>query len=179
MNLSDLAACGARPLAFTLSLALPAADESFLAPFARGLLALADRHDCELVGGDTTRGPLTIASAGHQMPYVDGREMPGDTGLPLGIVPDSPYPETSSRLGEGVQLTLITDGVLEARDKSGELFGFERTTAISTQSAEQIAACAQHFGQEDDITVVTVTREAPGEAGAVRDSEAHAPTWPA
>ena len=61
VNLSDLAACGARPLAFTLSLALPAADEAFLAPFARGLLALAERHDCELIGGDTTRGPLTIA----------------------------------------------------------------------------------------------------------------------
>lgn len=61
VNLSDLAACGARPLALTLSLALPAADEAFLAPFAQGLLALADRHECELVGGDTTRGPLTIA----------------------------------------------------------------------------------------------------------------------
>jgi thiamine-monophosphate kinase len=61
VNLSDLAACGARPLAFTLALALPDADEAFLAPFARGLLALADRHGCELIGGDTTRGPLTIA----------------------------------------------------------------------------------------------------------------------
>ncbi len=61
VNLSDLAACGARPLAFTLALALPQADEAFLAPFARGLLALADRQGCELVGGDTTRGPLTIA----------------------------------------------------------------------------------------------------------------------
>jgi thiamine-monophosphate kinase len=61
VNLSDLAACGARPLAFSLSLALPTADEAFLAPFACGLLALAERHDCELVGGDTTRGPLTIA----------------------------------------------------------------------------------------------------------------------
>ena len=61
VNLSDLAACGARPLAFTLALALPGADDAFLAPFARGLLALADRYDCELVGGDTTRGPLTIA----------------------------------------------------------------------------------------------------------------------
>src|SRR5450432_3442910 len=61
VNLSDLAACGARPLAFTLSLALPEADEAFLAPFACGLLALADRYGCELVGGDTTRGPLTIA----------------------------------------------------------------------------------------------------------------------
>jgi thiamine-monophosphate kinase len=61
VNLSDLAACGARPLAFTLALALPQADDAFLAPFSRGLLALADRAGCELIGGDTTRGPLTIA----------------------------------------------------------------------------------------------------------------------
>ena len=60
VNLSDLAACGARPLAFTLALSLPHADEAWLAPFARGLLALADEHGCELVGGDTTRGPLNI-----------------------------------------------------------------------------------------------------------------------
>ena len=60
VNLSDLAACGARPLAFTLALALPAADPAWLAPFAEGLLALADAHGCELVGGDTTRGPLNI-----------------------------------------------------------------------------------------------------------------------
>lgn len=60
VNLSDLAACGARPLAFTLALALPQADEAFLAPFSRGLFALADTHGCELVGGDTTQGPLNI-----------------------------------------------------------------------------------------------------------------------
>ncbi|MFO1194593.1 MAG: thiamine-phosphate kinase [Rhodoferax sp.] len=60
VNLSDLAACGARPLAFTLALALPQADDAWLAPFARGLFALADAHDCELIGGDTTRGPLNI-----------------------------------------------------------------------------------------------------------------------
>jgi thiamine-monophosphate kinase len=61
VNLSDLAACGARPLAFTLALALPESNAAFLEKFARGLHALADRHDCELVGGDTTRGPLTIS----------------------------------------------------------------------------------------------------------------------
>ena len=60
VNLSDLAACGARPLAFTLALALPQADDAWLAPFAAGLFALADEHGCELVGGDTTRGPLNI-----------------------------------------------------------------------------------------------------------------------
>ncbi|MFN4118738.1 thiamine-phosphate kinase [Acidovorax sp.] len=60
VNLSDLAACGARPLAFTLALSLPRVDEAWLAGFAGGLLALADAHGCELVGGDTTQGPLNI-----------------------------------------------------------------------------------------------------------------------
>lgn len=60
VNLSDLAAMGARPLGFTLALALPAVDESWLAGFSIGLHALADRHGCPLVGGDTTRGPLNI-----------------------------------------------------------------------------------------------------------------------
>jgi thiamine-monophosphate kinase len=60
VNLSDLAAMGARPIAFTLALALPDADERWLEPFARGLFALADAHGCELAGGDTTRGPLNL-----------------------------------------------------------------------------------------------------------------------
>ncbi|MEW6759448.1 MAG: thiamine-phosphate kinase [Pseudomonadota bacterium] len=60
VNLSDLAAMGARPLGFTLALALPAADPVWLAGFSRGLFALADAHDCELIGGDTTKGPLNI-----------------------------------------------------------------------------------------------------------------------
>ena len=60
VNLSDLAACGARPLAFTLALSLPRADEAWLAGLARGLFALADAHSCTLMGGDTTRGPLNI-----------------------------------------------------------------------------------------------------------------------
>jgi thiamine-monophosphate kinase len=60
VNLSDLAACGARPVAFTLSLTLPRVDEAFLAGFAEGLYALAQAHDIELVGGDTTAGPLNI-----------------------------------------------------------------------------------------------------------------------
>ncbi|TFW35764.1 thiamine-phosphate kinase [Massilia horti] len=60
VNLSDLAAMGAAPTAFTLSLALPAADRDWLAGFSSGLFALADAHGCELVGGDTTKGPLNI-----------------------------------------------------------------------------------------------------------------------
>ncbi|MEQ6472219.1 thiamine-phosphate kinase [Comamonas sp. wu1-DMT] len=60
VNLSDLAASGARPLAFTLALSLPRADEDWISEFATGLLTLADAHDCELIGGDTTGGPLNI-----------------------------------------------------------------------------------------------------------------------
>ncbi len=60
VNLSDLAAMGARPVAFTLALALPKADPAWLAPFAAGLFALADEFGCELIGGDTTKGPLNI-----------------------------------------------------------------------------------------------------------------------
>lgn len=81
VNLSDLAACGAEPLGFTLALALPRADESFIAPFARGLLALADAHDIELIGGDTTAGPLNICIT------VFGQLPPGQALLRSGARP--------------------------------------------------------------------------------------------
>jgi thiamine-monophosphate kinase len=74
VNLSDLAACGARPLAFTLALALPHANEAWLAEFARGLFALADAHDCELIGGDTTQGPLNLCiTVFGEVPVVTGK----------------------------------------------------------------------------------------------------------
>jgi thiamine-monophosphate kinase len=60
VNLSDLAAMGAKPVAFTLALSLPDARAEWLAPFSKGLLALADQHGCELIGGDTTKGPLNV-----------------------------------------------------------------------------------------------------------------------
>jgi thiamine-monophosphate kinase len=60
VNLSDLAACGARPVAYTLALSLPSVQEAWLAGFAQGLHALADAHGIALVGGDTTAGPLVI-----------------------------------------------------------------------------------------------------------------------
>jgi thiamine-monophosphate kinase len=72
VNLSDLAAVGAEPLAFTLALSLPRVDETWLAGFSMGLLRLADTHGCELVGGDTTQGPLNICIT------VFGEVPPGD-----------------------------------------------------------------------------------------------------
>ncbi len=74
VNLSDLAACAAKPLAFTLALALPRVDADWLAGFSKGLFALADLHGCELIGGDTTRGPLNICiTVFGQVPVIDGR----------------------------------------------------------------------------------------------------------
>ena len=76
VNLSDLAACGAKPLAFTLALALPRVDEDWLAAFSAGLLALADAHDCELIGGDTTQGPLNICiTIFGEVPVLDGKSL--------------------------------------------------------------------------------------------------------
>ena len=76
VNLSDLAACGARPLGFSLALALPQAQDEWLARFAKGLLALADAHGCELIGGDTTRGPLTICITVYGEVPADAAALP-------------------------------------------------------------------------------------------------------
>ncbi len=74
VNLSDLAACGATPRAFTLALALPRVDAQWLAGFSRGLFALADAHGCELIGGDTTQGPLNICiTVLGDVPVVGGK----------------------------------------------------------------------------------------------------------
>ncbi len=103
-------------------------------------------------------GAAVIANAGHLQPYCNGKEIELDCGLPLGILPSAEFTETRVRLAPTDRLTLITDGVLEARDPaSGELFGFDRAVAISKQPAQNVAQAAQEFGQEDDITVLTLT----------------------
>jgi serine phosphatase RsbU (regulator of sigma subunit) len=103
-------------------------------------------------------GAVRFANAGHIPPYRHGKELPCENGLPLGLVAAAGYPESSFQLEAGEQITLLTDGVLEARNATGELFGFERTAAISTQDADSIVRAANQFGQEDDITVLTVGR---------------------
>ncbi len=102
-------------------------------------------------------GQVAIANAGHLSPYRDGREIDLDSDLPLGVAPNVAYAETMLHLGAGESLAFVSDGVVEARNKNGELFGFDRTQSISTQSAESIARTAQAHGQEDDITVLTLT----------------------
>ncbi len=104
-----------------------------------------------------TQGDGLIANAGHLAPYMDGRELEAANGLPLGIVPEISYNDTAFTIMPGGQLTFMSDGVIEARSSTGELFGFERTAAIATRPAEYVAKAAQAFGQEDDITVLTLS----------------------
>jgi len=113
-----------------------------------------------------TDGTLTLANAGHLAPYCNRKELPLENGLPLGLAAGTLYTESSFQFDANTQLTLVTDGVVEARGNNGELYGFDRAATISTQSAEFIARAAQAWGQDDDITVLTLTRMAPGEQSA-------------
>jgi hypothetical protein len=110
---------------------------------------------CLVLRADTD-GKLTVANAGHIPPYLAGKELPLESSLPLGLAADTVYAEAVFQLSANQQLTLLTDGVVEARDKAGVLYGFERAAALSIQPAEAIATAAQAFGQDDDITALTL-----------------------
>jgi len=105
-------------------------------------------------------GTVTIANAGHLSPYLDGREVELPGALPLGVMSGVAYDTIQFHLAPGSRLTFYSDGVIEAQNPRGELFGFDRAMEISTQPAATIAEAAKQFGQEDDITVVTITRAA-------------------
>ncbi|HEX4310327.1 MAG TPA: PP2C family protein-serine/threonine phosphatase [Acidobacteriaceae bacterium] len=101
-------------------------------------------------------GTMIIANAGHLPPYRNGQELPLPSSLPLGLTTDGSWADSPIRLNPGDTLTFLSDGVVEARNSRGELYGFDRTAAISTLPAEEIARAASAFGQEDDITVLTL-----------------------
>jgi hypothetical protein len=103
-------------------------------------------------------GTLSIANAGHLSPYSNGKEILVEAGLPLGILLNATYEVVTHQLEHGESITLLTDGVIEARNSIGELFGFDRTQAISHQAAPEIAQAARDFGQNDDITVLKLCR---------------------
>ena len=107
-------------------------------------------------------GQGVMASAGHLNPYISSantspREIAPAIGLPLGLSADAVYSDVPLALEPGETLTFLSDGVVEARNVHGELFGFERARVVSAQTADEIARTAESFGQEDDITVVTLT----------------------
>ena len=103
-------------------------------------------------------GELVIANAGHLPPYLNSQEVALPGGLPLGVLQENTYDEVRLYLHPGDRILLMSDGVVEARHGSGELFGFDRVHNLSNQSAFYIADAAKEFGQEDDITVLSVRR---------------------
>ena len=121
-----------------------------------------------LVGGDSfttcqaawfsANGELVLANAGHLPPYLNSQEVALPGGLPLGVLPDTRYEEVRLYLHPGDRILMLSDGVVEARRPSGELFGFDRVHNLSNQTAFYIADAAKDFGQQDDITVVTIRR---------------------
>ncbi len=103
-------------------------------------------------------GACLLANAGHLPPFLNRTEIQSPPALPLGIVPEAEYDAVRFQLTEIDRLTLYTDGLLEARNAAGDLFGFARIAELlaKTCEADKIADAAQLFGQDDDITVLTV-----------------------
>jgi hypothetical protein len=110
-------------------------------------------------------GKCVVSSAGHPAPFLNKHEMNLPGALPLGIQPNASYEETTVSLGVGDHFALYTDGLLEARSQSGELYSFARleTLFAGKPDAAEATLAAVNFGQDDDITVLTLTRLAVGE----------------
>jgi len=108
----------------------------------------------------SANGDVVLANAGHIPPYLNGEAMSIEGALPLGVRLDADLTITRFKMAEGDRLVLMSDGIVEAMDAAGNLFGFERVQELvrKAHSAAEVAAAAQRFGQEDDISVISVTR---------------------
>jgi serine phosphatase RsbU (regulator of sigma subunit) len=115
-------------------------------------------------------GRCTMSSAGHMAPILNDGEIEMEGSLPLGILAEAQYQEVAVDLHEGDHLALYTDGLLEARSRNGELFSFERLKEMFSlkTDAAQATEMAVEFGQDDDITVLTVRRLASSEESSTR-----------
>jgi hypothetical protein len=107
-------------------------------------------------------GAVTLANAGHLPPYLNGQPIPVEGALPLGVINHAEFTVTHFQLQENDRLVLASDGIVEAMDEQGHLFGFERVQELlqARLTAAEVAAAAQSYGQQDDISVIAVTRTA-------------------
>jgi hypothetical protein len=114
-------------------------------------------------------GRCILASAGHPAPFLNGQEIGLPGALPLGVTLTAVYAESAFSLQTGDHFALYTDGLLEARNQTGEIYGFDRLrTLLATHpEAAQATEAAVAFGQDDDITVLTFTRLEIGAAPGV------------
>lgn len=128
----------------------------------RRLLGRGEAHATCLALRIDADGACLVANAGHLPPYINGQPLALEGSLPLGVAPRIDFSIMEFGLAENDRLVLISDGVVEAADQNHQLFGFERTQQLlnGTASAAEIASTAQSFGQEDDISVISVTRVA-------------------
>ena len=112
-------------------------------------------------------GKTTIANAGHLSPYLNGKELSMTGNLPLGLNDSITFDQVTLQLKQKDRLLVITDGVIEAKNAKNELFGFNRARSISHLPAAFIVKAAEIFGQEDDITVVSISRLAQEKEGDI------------
>jgi len=105
-------------------------------------------------------GQVTLANAGHMAPYLNAEPVQMEGSLPLGMIEGAEFTVMHFKLTESDRLMLMSDGITEATDANGKLFGFERVRELlqSTNTASAVADAAQKFGQEDDISVISVIR---------------------
>jgi serine phosphatase RsbU (regulator of sigma subunit) len=113
-------------------------------------------------------GTVTLANAGHMAPYLNGEVIQMEGALPLGMVAQVEFSVMRFKLQVSDKLVLLSDGVVEAMDDHGQLFGFDRVLELlsTAKSAAEVANAAQSFGQEDDISVISVTRTSMLESAA-------------
>jgi len=102
-------------------------------------------------------GVLRLANAGHLPPYLNGCELDLEGSLPLGIAGQCSPTKMQVQLRQGDILTFMTDGVVEARNKRGELLGFDQARVLSRKSPADVVSEVQAYGQDDDVTVVRVS----------------------
>jgi hypothetical protein len=148
--------------------------EAILAALNRRLLGRGDSHATCLALHIAHTGDMMLANAGHIPPYLNGKPIEIDGSLPLGLTEEIEFSRTRLHLSEDDRLVVMSDGVAEAMDTGGKLFGFDRVLELVREgmTAAEIAQAAQSFGQQDDISVISVTRASTSEADADRELQA-------
>ena len=126
----------------------------------RRLLGRSDAQATCLALRIAADGKALLANAGHPPPYLNGEPLTMEGALPLGMMDDAEFSVMQFTLAQGDRLVLVSDGIAEATDADRQLFGFDRVQELLQmgKSASEVASAAQRFGQEDDISVITVTR---------------------